>query len=297
MSEPAPLFSVIIPSKNRPVAIRRCVESLVQLVSCAPPFEVIVVDDGSRVPCASVLQGLSPPFSLQIIRLGHRGVAAARNAGVARARGRWLAFVDDDCVPEPGWLSAFFRELSRAPNCLAGGKVINGLRGNLYSEASQLLVAYLYHAWNGQPYQARFFVGCNMACPRETFLKLGGFDESFLIGGEDRELCRRWRRVGHPLCYVDDAVVRHYHELNLTSFIGQHFRYGRGAWDYRRVCRRDGDYVPLESLGWYIGLLTWPFRRPELSRQESFLISLLLGVAQLANAVGFLSEVVRRAIR
>ncbi|MCZ7649668.1 MAG: glycosyltransferase [Thermoanaerobaculia bacterium] len=71
----------------------------------APPFEVVVVDDGSTDGTAEWLAGLRPGYPLIRLRQPNRGPAAARNAGVAAARGARVAFLGDDTVPAAGWLA------------------------------------------------------------------------------------------------------------------------------------------------------------------------------------------------
>ncbi len=74
----------------------------------ADQFEVIVIDDGSSMP----IDAWSGDSRVRVIRQDNKGPAAARNAGIASARGAFLAFTDDDCVPEPGWLAALVEALA-----------------------------------------------------------------------------------------------------------------------------------------------------------------------------------------
>lgn len=92
-----PAVSVVIPVRNRPVLVRQAIDSV--LLQTFRDFEVIVVDDGSDDNTPIVVAGYAGP--VRLIRLGPNGVSAARNAGIAAARGRFIAFLDSDDCFEP----------------------------------------------------------------------------------------------------------------------------------------------------------------------------------------------------
>jgi GT2 family glycosyltransferase len=108
---------------------------------------------------------------------------------------------------------------------------VNGLEGNLYSSASQDLVAFLYDFYGRQANSAgRFFTTNNFAINKDAFWAVGGFDQSFRrAAGEDREFGYRWTRSGRAYKYVPSAVVEHCHDLSFKKFLLQHFNYGRAA--------------------------------------------------------------------
>ena len=94
----APTFSIVIPTFARSALLRRCLDGMTRLEATAFLFEVIVVDDGGPEPLDSLIASYADRLDLRLIRQSRAGPAAARNAGVALARGRFLAFIDDDCV-------------------------------------------------------------------------------------------------------------------------------------------------------------------------------------------------------
>src|SRR5436189_2769026 len=180
-----PFFSVVVPTRSRAEQVALCVRELERLDYPSDRYEVIVVDDGSEEPPAiEPSRGLR----LRVIRGSHRGPAAARNLGAASAEGEYLAFVDDDCEPERGWLRAFAARFVTAPDAVLGGRTVNGLPDNTYSTASELLVAYLHSYYrNGATSQPRFFASNNLSVPAGLFRELGGFSTRFsLAAGEDR---------------------------------------------------------------------------------------------------------------
>ncbi|MGH9383475.1 MAG: glycosyltransferase family 2 protein [Vicinamibacterales bacterium] len=286
MNEPFE-FSIIIPTFERPKALARCLDALCHLDHGAD-FEVLLVDDGGGIPLEPAVAAARGRLSLSLIRQDHAGPAAARNIGARHARGRWLAFTDDDCEPDPRWLSMLARRFAKQPDAMLGGRVLNGLKGNVYCAAHQLLVD--YSARHLQRGTKPFVASSNMAMPAKLFHEVGGFDTSFpFAGGEDRDLCARWRAAGYTLSDAPEAVVRHRHPLRLGSFCRLHFRYGRGARRFHgNTARRAGARVHLEPVGFYLGLLLSPLsNRPTL--RSPFLCAALV-LSQVCHAVGYARE-------
>jgi GT2 family glycosyltransferase len=252
---------------------------------------VVVVDDGGGVALEEALAPARERLDLSLVEVVHGGPAAARNAGVRRAQGRFLAFIDDDCLADRGWLRALERGLRADETRLVGGRTVNALPDNPYSSASQALLDFLYARLNAAPEDARFFASNNMALTRTRFEALGGFDPGFPgAGGEDRDLCDRQRHAGGRLVVASAAVVSHRHDLGLRSFVRQQFAYGRGARRFHeRRAARWGHRARLEPPGFYVDLLRYPFRA--FRGPQAWRIAALTLLAQVANAAGFLSGV------
>jgi GT2 family glycosyltransferase len=173
------------------------------------------------------------------------------------AKGRFLVFIDDDCIPSPLWLSAFERELAYHPEHLLGGSVANNLPDNPYSSASHRIVSYVQAYYQSKAGNEPFFQTSNLAVSADKFHELGGFDVSIPSAtAEDKEFCHRWRAAGHKMSYVADAIVYHSHALTLKSFLRQHYNYGRGIGYVRlmHLHRLLKSYVP-EPFEFYWGLL------------------------------------------
>src|SRR5690348_486485 len=96
-------FSVVIPVRNRPEALRQALRALLAGAPPAAPFEVIVVDNGSTDDTPRVAE----ECGARLLREPIPNRCRARNLGVAEARGRWVVFLDSDCVPQPDWLQKF----------------------------------------------------------------------------------------------------------------------------------------------------------------------------------------------
>jgi glycosyltransferase involved in cell wall biosynthesis len=284
------LFSIVIPTYNRPERLEICLKSIDNLDYPRDRFEVIVVDDGSSTPLDSVVLPFQNRLNIQLIRQNNQGPATARNTGALKGQGEFILFTDDDCQLDSQWLTNLAQQLEVQPHSLIGGQTINQLSDNLYSEASQLLVDYLYVYYNGKPQQARFFTSNNFGLSKQRFSEIGCFDTTFpLAAGEDRELCDRWLHHNYQMVYVPQALVYHSHHLTLKSFWRQHFNYGRGAFHFRQVrSRRDAEPIKVEPLSFYTDLLSYPFARS--SQHPPILIATLFLVSQIANFGGFFWE-------
>jgi len=284
------IASVIIPTRNRPGQIHACLDALARQVLPAGSFEVIVVDDGSTNPLALNPAAWAHAFALTLIRQANSGPAGARNRGAQEARADILAFTDDDCCPEPDWLAHMVDALQRSPRALVGGSTENALKDSTGAETSQFILELVYEYFNHQPDGAYFFASNNMACRRDTFHAIGGFDREFPSpAAEDREFCDRWRMSRHPLVWRRDARIRHRHPQTFIQFTRLHFRYGIGAFLYqdRRTARKSGTIH--QDLGFHRALPRQAWRHLRgTGTWHAFRILIYLIAWQIANAAGFI---------
>jgi glycosyltransferase involved in cell wall biosynthesis len=292
---PAPSldFSVVIPTRGRTRQLAACLDALARQDYPRDRYEVVVVDDGGDSHADPRIVALGERLALRLVAQAHAGPALARNRGVAHARGAWLAFTDDDCLPDRGWLGAFARRLDAAPHDAIGGRTVNALPGDPCAAASQDLVAFLYDWHLARPGEARFFATNNLALATDRFRELGGFDPGWsLAAAEDRDLCDRWRGRGWGMSYAADAVVGHAHAMTLATFARQHYTYGRGA-AWLRLARLARGQRPLgiESPRFYARMLAWS-RRDKRGADALHAVALTM-LSQLANAAGYARERLR----
>jgi len=288
-----PVATIVIPTFARPRQLQACLAALAKQ-TLAEPWEVVVVDDGSPQSLANVVSLWAGRLDLRVIRQDNAGPAAARNRGVQEARGTFIAFTDDDCLPHPQWLETLVGVARERPTALVGGTTVNGLGGELFASASQLIVDLVYAHFNADPENAYFLTSNNVLCARERFLALGGFDHSFpRAGAEDRDFCDRWRSAGWPIIWRPEARVEHRHSQTMGKFMDLHLRYGRGAYIYqlRRKQRRSGTMQ--NDIGFH-STLPVRVRRHLVERKDSTISKLglvaALGLWQGANALGFALE-------
>jgi glycosyltransferase involved in cell wall biosynthesis len=284
------MFSIVIPTYNRPSHLAACLQACARLDYPRDRFEVIAVDDGGTTLLDAVVARFQGLFTLKLLRQENAGPAAARNRGASEARGEFLAFTDDDCSPAPKWLQALAAQFVASPDCAVGGRTLNALTHNLYSTASQLLISYLFSYYNAVPHSARFFPSSNLAFPTKRFRAIRGFDVTYpRAAAEDRELCDRWLYHGYRMIYDTEAVVYHAHDLTFWTFLRQHFHYGQGALCFRQVrARRGQDRVKVEPPTFYFNMLRYPF--VSARGCNALIVMLLLVVTQIANAAGFFWE-------
>jgi GT2 family glycosyltransferase len=287
--------SVVIPTYNRPDRLVRCLRALAAQDYPRERFEVLVVDDGGTAPLAPIVDQFRDTLTVTLVAQSNTGPARARNHGAARARGRWLAFTDDDCAPRRDWLTRLVACGQDSPDAIVGGHTINALRDNVCAIASQALIDYLYaHHASRNGIAPPFFTSNNFIVAAERFRAVGGFDATFrLAAGEDREFCDRWQAQGGVLRYAPDAVIFHRHDLSLRRFWRQHTNYGRGACHLRRVRTRQGRApIARERLWFYLRLVGYPLRQP--GQWPAVRVAGLMALSQLANAYGYFREAIRR---
>lgn len=279
-------FSIVVPTYNRPDALCALLEGVTRLDYPKERFQVLVVNDGGALLSPKRTRSFEQQLNVCWLEQANGGPAAARNYGARHARGTWLAFIDDDCIPEAGWLEALAEVLSTGR--LVGGAVLNGCPDNVYAAASQCLFDFLYsyyHRAHGAVSQSPFFTSNNLACGRELFEQSGGF-ESSMRQGEDREFCARLSAQGIALHYAARARVLHYRAMHVRAFWKQHWEYGMGAFAYHQRARTfQRDTVLPEPVRFYTGMLYFPWRTARGAR-AAHLMGLVV-MAQAANACGF----------
>jgi GT2 family glycosyltransferase len=207
------LFSVIVPTCDRVDALSQCLDRLApgaQSMS-ASDYEVIVTDDGRTVRAMDVL---ASRFPWVLWADGQRrGPAANRNNGARSARHGWLAFIDDDCLPDRHWLRGFASAIERDPSVrvLEGRTTAGGIRER-WDETAPV------NETGG------FLWSCNFAIAAELFRQVGGFDERFPHAAmEDVELRIRLGGLNHVATFVPDASVTHpWRRIDLVPEVRRH---------------------------------------------------------------------------
>lgn len=286
-----PTVSVVVPTHGRPESLSRCLEALVAQTLPRDAFEVIVSDDGSPTPVHEIVEPFADRISVRVVRRPRAGPAAARNEGARHARGRLLAFTDDDCVPSPHWLELLVERMRRHPGHMIGGSIVNLLPDDPYATATQLIMSCVYDYYASHVVGHRFFSTTNLGVPTKRFWLLDGFSERFRqAAGEDYDLCARWAEAGFPNEYAPEVEVGHAHGQSLVSFWKQHYGYGRALFRVREgmARRRGGAGIQLESPKFYRQILTYPLLHSEHGhavRNESLVL-----LSQMATLAGGLRE-------
>jgi GT2 family glycosyltransferase len=214
-----PDVAVVVPTFRRPGLLARCLNALMEQDFDPQRFEVIVVDDepsdatrrvvelqtatratpGATAPASSVTAAAAtkPVIRYFAMRDAH-GPAAARNAGWRAARAKVVAFTDDDCIPEPDWLSGGFEAIQAGADGASGQIIVP--RAEVPTD---------YEAMIGLLEKASF-VTANCFYRRQAIERVGGFDERFRVAWrEDSDLHFRMLDAGYKLVEAPSARVIH----------------------------------------------------------------------------------------
>jgi glycosyltransferase involved in cell wall biosynthesis len=198
----APAISVIIPHLNTPDSLRLCLASVVAQ-QLAADFEVIVVDNGSKLPIDALLAAEFPGVRLLVERTA--GPGPARNTGAAAALAPLLAFIDADCIAAPGWLA-------QAHAAAAAGEIAGGRISVAVADARHMTGVEAFERVFGfrqQDYIERqhFSVTANLAMPRTRLDQVGPFGGIAIA--EDLDWGRRAHGLGLKMVYRPDMLVFH----------------------------------------------------------------------------------------
>lgn len=209
-----PPVSVVVVSRDRPAALLRCIAGLAQLQY--DPFEIVVVAD----PKGCAVVAASPwAAQIKIVAFEQANISEARNLGISHAAGEIVAFIDDDAVAEPSWLTHLVAPASHA-NVGAMGGFVRGRNGISYqwkarsvdeTGATQPLEVNPTGATVLTPFgrYATKTEGTNMAVRRNILLDLEGFDPGFAFFLDETDLNLRLARAGIATAIVPMAEVHH----------------------------------------------------------------------------------------
>ncbi len=256
--------SVVVPTHNRADRIVRLLTALAAQLR-TEPFEVVVVDDASTDDTLARLSAVSSslPFPLVLIESKEQaGPAGARNRGWRAAQGDLIAFIDDDCVPDPGWLHAVVAALDEADIVIGRTKPPDDQLGLIGPFSNYLDLTH-----------NQSFSTCNIAYRRQVLEKMEGFDASFVWpNGEDTDLGLRAVKAGFHDRYEPEARV--WHDVSPSVF-SQHLRRVRRLDGIVALVARHPEARQMVDAGWFLrsvdkavliawsaglALLVWPRR-------------------------------------
>jgi glycosyltransferase involved in cell wall biosynthesis len=228
----SPLVSVVIPSRNRADMLLRCLDALA--AQTYPAIELVVVDDASSDDTQAALAR----FAEQHPRLGlialqnspQRGANPSRNRGIAASHGSLVAFEDDDCIAEPGWIEALVRGFVSERVGAVTGIVLDPEPRNIFDLAFRGT-----HRVYGEVHATRLIAG-NMCVRRE--LLTGKLDEdraavssdlSVSGRGDEEDLFLKLKAEGYEVRVAHDARVLHVHYYTRRTFFRQAWKSGGSA--------------------------------------------------------------------
>jgi glycosyltransferase involved in cell wall biosynthesis len=231
-------FSVVIPTHNRIVMLQRVLDSL-ERQKDAPEFETIVIDDGSTDDTERIL---SQRRGILFRSQPNSGPGRARNLGVSLARGRFIAFIGDDTIPEPRFLAEHARTHAESNDdpliaCLGytgwpGDARVTAFMDYINDYGLQFGYRLIE---DGTTVPFNFFYTSNISIDRQLLLDYP-FDTTFPSAAwEDIEVAYRLQHRGLKIRYNAKAITRHYHQMNVDSFARRQYTVGKsGAIFYRK---------------------------------------------------------------
>jgi glycosyltransferase involved in cell wall biosynthesis len=237
---PDQLLTVAICTRNRGPVLQQCAEIVLRQID--DDTELLIVDNASTDSTREVGRALAATHScVRVVTEPRVGLSHGRNAALAAARSRYVAFLDDDVLAEPGWLAGYRRFLERPPAddlAAAGGTVVpcygapppSWLPLNAYA----LHVADLASPTVGPSWPW----GCNFVCHRDRALEVGGFCAQLGRRGsemgthEETDLFHRLHRAGYSVWWLPHAPIRHLispDRLKLVAHFSAAFAAGRST--------------------------------------------------------------------
>jgi glycosyltransferase involved in cell wall biosynthesis len=289
---PAPGVSVIVCTRDRPGQLRTCLESLAALRTA--PREIVVVDNS---PGDEATRAVCSGFPVRYLREPRPGQTRARNLGIVQSSGAVVAFTDDDCVVDPGWLddlgTAFADPLVMA---------VTGYIGPLELENEAQFLFELHGGFERHP-EPRVFdgtvsplraaaiagAGANMLLRREAFDRCGLFPEDIgpgtpTRGAEDKYVFYRLLAAGYRIRYEPARLVWHRHRSDWTSLRRALEGYGVAEFAYSTRClvrHRELDALAI----WRFWLRHYRTEATRTIRRRPRRIPLALTASEVAGAV------------
>ncbi len=219
-----PEISVLLCTHNRRAQVLRACEALARQTYPADCFEVVVVDNASTDGTGEAVReyAATAPVAIRYLYEGQTGKVFALNAGMAKATGRVLAFLDDDCEPRAEWLRELVKGFDEPGVGVVGGPAYSHFPEEVEQDSERGFLARKFlgdftlgetrrelRGWESP-------LGCNMAVLAEAARKAGGFSATLGPKGkvkgayEESDFVWRVRRAGYRLWWEPEAAVDHF---------------------------------------------------------------------------------------
>lgn len=287
-------ISVVVPFFQSEPTLGKCLAGLSSQTLARDTYEIIAVDDGSTDNGAEQARRAG----VRLVQQPHLGAPAARNAGIAVATGKWIAFTDADCVASRGWL----RALSAAVE--GNDREILGAAGPVIGQPSSAPASRFVDLSGGldtarhlQHPRFPFAPSGNVMYRRDALQAVGGFDARYAA----YDACDLYRRlmleVGGKFVFAESAVVFHQHRTTWSDYWTQQVNYGRGLAQFYLRWRDEIPWSPWREAGAWAALAPAAVSacRPgdadaSLARRGTF-------VKRLAQRIGFATTYFRATER
>lgn len=245
-------ISAAICTRDRPALLAECLPSV---LACAHrPREVLIVDQSGDDRTRAVVARFADP-DVAYVATPTRGLSAARNVALERATGDVVAYTDDDCLADPGWLGALAAEFRAEPDVAAVcGRSLPRVEAALVAGPASVRTAEERRLFRAPCSPWRIGNGCNMAFRTAALRAIGPFDERLgpgarFRGGEEADMLYRLLRRGAPILYSPRPLVYHRQWRSAGQQLDLAYQYGVGIGAFCAKHLRSGDPRPLRTLG------------------------------------------------
>ena len=219
-------YSVIIPVYNRPDEVDELLQSLT--TQTERDFEVVVVEDGSTIPCKKVCDGYAGALNIRYFSKPNSGPGPSRNFGAERAQGEYLIILDSDVVLPENYMKAVSEALAEtAADAFGGPDSAHDSFTDVQKAISYSMTSFFTTGGirGGKKKLDKFYPrSFNMGIRRDVYLKLGGFSK--MRFGEDIDFSYRIVEAGYKTCLFDKAWVWHKRLTDFRKFFRQVYNSG-----------------------------------------------------------------------
>ncbi|MHB8146701.1 MAG: glycosyltransferase [Vulcanimicrobiaceae bacterium] len=211
------LMSIVTLSWNAPEYTKQALDSIRTYTS--EPYEVIVVDNGSKPETLAYLRAIDDPHVRVVYNDRNLGYGVGNNIGMAHTKGEYIVLLNNDVIVTEHWLDGLLEPFGRIPdlgvtaprsNCVAGSQVVGDAA---YSdpEGIQRYAAARRKRWRRSGYVTERAIGLCLCIDRRVIDEIGGFDDRFGLGNfEDDDLCIRIRAAGYKIFVCNDVFIHHF---------------------------------------------------------------------------------------
>lgn len=220
-------FSIIVPVYNRPDEVDELLQSLTRQTDKG--FEVLIIEDGSSVPCEEVCRKYADCLDLHYYFKPNSGRSETRNYGIERATGDWFIIYDSDIIVPPQYIATVRSELAKHPvDCYGGPDAADNSFSDVQKAINYSMTSFMTTGGvrggtkNKKKFSPRSF---NMGISRRCFEKVGGYKNMI---GEDIDLSIRIQQAGFETTLIPEAYVYHKRRVDLKKFFRQVNTFGRG---------------------------------------------------------------------
>lgn len=248
-------LSIVVPTRNRRDLLRRTLPTLLHQDLPSDEYEVVLVSDGSNDGTVDYLATIVAPVALRVLDRPRGGLARARNAGIAAARGDVILLMDDDMLCRPTLAREHLAAHVGGASRVACGPTLTApeSRPGLATEYARAWYdAYatrLTHEGHARS-EYDVWVTSNCSAPRALLLAHGGYDEQFLYS-EDAELAIRLWRAGVPFRFLPTAAAHEVYSKSASDVA--HADAPRLGVSELQLCRKFPEYTPRSLLSSVVG--------------------------------------------